>query len=1458
MAQTIKLKRSAVSGNTPSTSDLALGEIGINTFDGKIFMKKNDGTESVIEVGGSSGTVTSAFKTIAVAGQSNVVADSATDTLTFVAGTNMSITTSAGGDSVTFASTGSSGSDTFLGLSDSPANFTNAAGKYLKVNSAANALEYDTLTFSDIGSTPTSLSGYGITDSLQIGTSSTTALAGNTSIPTVLTDLTIADGSGGQVLQTNGSGSFSFTDQSGGNAFKTISVAGQSDVVADSASDTLTVVAGNNITLSTNPGGDSITIASTASGSNLSSSFNLFEYVATSNQTTFSGADSNSNTLAYDVGAGTVLAKVFVYYNGILLDHTTDYTATNGTSVVLTSGVVTGDTIQIGAYVSSVSVSADIALSDAQKVTFGDASDLQIYHDATNSYIKNNTGKLKLVSADVQLRNAADSGYLAQFDDGGKVKLYHSTTKKFETNSSGVTVFGASNATSFEIDGTTVIDASKNLTNIGTINSGAITANSGGGATVLGSHLDLGDNQKARFGASDDLQIYHDGSDSYIKNGTGDFKMFGAQGTVAITVAGGSGSAVSLEYANSLRLQTTADGVWLPYGASFRSNVVALNYLNAASVNQWAKIGYFRAYNNFQSGLTDGSNFGGLEFYNAKNGTTTGATGYIRGIANGTTGNMNLEIQTGTAGSLTTKMLVKDAGVDVTGNIAVSGTVDGVDIAVRDALLSGVITDKSPIASPTFTGTPAAPTASGSTSTTQLATTAFVQQELTTLIGGAPSTLNDLNELAAAINDDANYNSTLTTALGTKAPLASPTFTSNINVTGSSTLGSTAAPLRTLDSRGSGMAIFGTGGYTEIMLRERSGTLRNTGAWHWSVRGDVGGANDDLKLLRFTGGSYQGVAMQVASSSGAATFSSTVTSTGLTVNSSLITASGDGLLQVASASSALWTAINTGDNGYTSMPSEISVINSLDNTVNSFAGIFFQAGETSSGSQISSARIGAVRTGAFTADLAFATRNSSGVMAERARIASSGAATFSSTVTSPSFVSTAGGTFTTAAGNDLNIVYPATRSLFIKEGSETHLTINNEGRVGIGTTNFVTTGAKLQVKGTSAAPATSGSNFTGSIFSVEGTSTVNISMGTTGASSYDGWVQVHDAGTGTNYDLLLNPLGGNVGIGTSGPAGKLHVYSGDAGTVTPSAQADDLVVEASTEGGITIMTPNDQSARIRFTSPATEAGDEGGADIFYRQNINKMSIGTTVSGGKLAFKSGAGVETLLLDGGNATFAGTAISSSFATKAGGTFTTAAGNDLNIVYPASRSLFIKEGSETHLTIDNIGRVGINRTPAQANSKLEVGGADNVSIIMAEASGATAGIGVRGGGIGLYTGTTSHFMINTSGVAMFGGDVIMNAALSANVISAGIATTIASSSLTATVNTHVYVSVAGKTITLPASPTIGHRVLITVGNFTDTIIGRNGTKIMGSATDLTMDAAYLSIQFIYTDATQGWVMT
>ena len=66
MAQTIKLKRSAQSGASgiPSTSDLALGEVAINTYHGKMYIKKDDGTESIVAVGSTSGDITATELTI--------------------------------------------------------------------------------------------------------------------------------------------------------------------------------------------------------------------------------------------------------------------------------------------------------------------------------------------------------------------------------------------------------------------------------------------------------------------------------------------------------------------------------------------------------------------------------------------------------------------------------------------------------------------------------------------------------------------------------------------------------------------------------------------------------------------------------------------------------------------------------------------------------------------------------------------------------------------------------------------------------------------------------------------------------------------------------------------------------------------------------------------------------------------------------------------------------------------------------------------------------------------------------------------------------------------------------------------------------------------------------------------------------------------------------------------------
>jgi hypothetical protein len=91
----------------------------------------------------------------------------------------------------------------------------------------------------------------------------------------------------------------------------------------------------------------------------------------------------------------------------------------------------------------------------------------------------------------------------------------------------------------------------------------------------------------------------------------------------------------------------------------------------------------------------------------------------------------------------------------------------------------------------------------------------------------------------------------------------------------------------------------------------------------------------------------------------------------------------------------------------------------------------------------------------------------------------------------------------------------------------------------------------------------------------------------------------------------------------------------------------------------------------------------------------------------------------------------------------------------------------------------------------------------------------------------------------------------------IAVGIVTEVTAVSITATVNTLVYVSAATQTITLPLLAIKGQTVGIVVGNFVDTTVARNGSKIMSLSEDFTIDTAYLSIKFLYTDTTQGWIM-
>ena len=195
------------------------------------------------------------------------------------------------------------------------------------------------------------------------------------------------------------------------------------------------------------------------------------------------------------------------------------------------------------------------------------------------------------------------------------------------------------------------------------------------------------------------------------------------------------------------------------------------------------------------------------------------------------------------------------------------------------------------------------------------------------------------------------------------------------------------------------------------------------------------------------------------------------------------------------------------------------------------------------------------------------------------------------------------------------------------DGSTTGFTMQvNSGNVQLGDVNqiLLSLGGVIQKPGTDFTISTSTLTFTTA--PVANTSFFAILLG----SDNGGTV------TPTDVSVTKAKLADEIDIfaGTSLSAADLgagvHIKSGDAGTVTASSQADDLVIENSSEGGMTIITPDDESARIRFTSPSTTA-DAGGAAILYRQNINKLVLGTAQSGGILDLRSGEDTSVINAD-----------------------------------------------------------------------------------------------------------------------------------------------------------------------------------------------------------------------------------
>jgi len=195
-----------------------------------------------------------------------------------------------------------------------------------------------------------------------------------------------------------------------------------------------------------------------AIGGGSENSFIVYEYTATASQTTFSGADDNAATLSYTAG------NIQVMLNGVVLDPS-DYTATNGTSVVLASGAALNDVLNVYAFTSftvadtvsasaggtfsaNVAFAANATFGDDDKAIFGAGSDLQIYHNGTDSVVDDQgTGKLVLkgnTAVEIRGTNGED---LAGFNMNGAVNLYYDNAAKLATTATGITVTGTAVAT---------------------------------------------------------------------------------------------------------------------------------------------------------------------------------------------------------------------------------------------------------------------------------------------------------------------------------------------------------------------------------------------------------------------------------------------------------------------------------------------------------------------------------------------------------------------------------------------------------------------------------------------------------------------------------------------------------------------------------------------------------------------------------------------------------------------------------------------------------------------------------------------------------------------------------------------------------------------------------------------------------------------------------------------------
>jgi hypothetical protein len=137
--------------------------------------------------------------------------------------------------------------------------------------------------------------------------------------------------------------------------------------------------------------------------------------------------------------------------------------------------ITTLGTVQASKTVTANS-SGNVNWPDGEKAQFGDGSDLQIYHDGSNSWIKDvGTGNLVLAATSFYLNNAADSQNMITSIDGGEVLLRYAGNTKLQTTSTGINVTGTALTDGVTVDGTLDIEEVYEYVNTFTSTTGTFT-----------------------------------------------------------------------------------------------------------------------------------------------------------------------------------------------------------------------------------------------------------------------------------------------------------------------------------------------------------------------------------------------------------------------------------------------------------------------------------------------------------------------------------------------------------------------------------------------------------------------------------------------------------------------------------------------------------------------------------------------------------------------------------------------------------------------------------------------------------------------------------------------------------------------------------------------------------------------------------------------------------------------